>query len=587
MPTYYIQSGTGAKMDAAAIQSGIQKNSFSPDTFFVESGTGRRLTAKDITFATSPTGKDIFNQPVGGGSGNNIIISPTPSKSPDGAVSSSDVATGAATGSAVNTAANSIGASTLPSWAREIINSNNEILAQGKNALKLSFDAALAANNSKYASLFGELNTQHKNASQAGAALAAQLNPYSDPRISSATGGYLQTIDEKYQAQAEKLQGQMNAAQQQLQAGFYENYTKLISDAQKENNQFVVDMQKYQLDVFNSLKQEQQFKQSLDVQKENLALSRETKSADDFRSYLTSLSGSPELQADVSSYLETGEISPGLKPIIETGRKAGYSPQESVSIFQYQTDSVRKQQQLEDYRNAQLVLAQQRTAAAADRATNAQLSIATTQAILSAQSDMRSKGIQPGSVAWAVGTASATGSSPKGLTATQVGRYTQLGVLANQLTGLKKEIDKINEGDPLWSTLQTYAGRDVTSVTSPDLAALNARLTSLSGVIGKTFYGEAGNLSNTDIQRVLNSLPTGAGTKELRNALYAGLLTVAKDNAVLTLENDAQAGYQVSTYSDSIQRIAGLADDALKLVGTGKSTGGGFDYEAWKKENGL
>lgn len=551
-------------MSAADIQSGISGNKFSPDTFFIESGSGKRVAAKDVN-------PNVAMQPVVNTPPNNVGGIPPPAKSPDGAVSSSDVGTGAATSNALATAAGGMGLNTTPQWAKDIINSNNEALASGKNALKLSFDSALAANNQQYASLFQELNTQHQNSSQAGAALAAQLNPYSDPRISSATGGYLQTIDAKFQAQAQKLQGQMNAAQAQLQSGYYENYTKMVSDAQKENNQFTMDMQKYQLDVFNSLKQDKQFEETKTIQEKTLALNTRNSATDDFRSYLTTLSGSPELQKDIHTYLETGTITPGLQPIVDKGTQAGMSPTEAISIFQYQSDSVRKQQQLDDYRNAQLVLASDRNAAAANRATNAQLSIATTNAVVAAQSDMRAKGIQPGTIAWATGTAAATGSSPRGLSATQVGKYTQMGILSNQLVSVKDAVNKVSSGDSIWNTLQTYAGRDVSSMSDATLAGLNAKLTSLSGVIGKTLYGESGNLSNSDIQRVLNALPTGAGSAELRSALYAGLLSVARDNAVLTLQSDAQAGYQVSTYVDSVQQIAKQADEALKSTGTSQA----------------
>lgn len=231
--------------------------------------------------------------PLGGGYGQmGSQIKPT--TSPDGAVSSSDMSTGAATSTAVGSAAGALGMNTMPSWAKEILDSNNTMLASGRDALKLSFDASLAANNQQYAGLFKELNIQHSNASEAGAALAAQLNPYSDPRIASTTGGYLQAIDQKYQAQAQKLQGQMNAAQQQLQAGYYEEYNKLVSAAQKENNGFMMDMQKLQLDMQNSIKQDLQFNTSLKQRESEFNSTTKTKYSDDYRNYLQQVPYSPE-----------------------------------------------------------------------------------------------------------------------------------------------------------------------------------------------------------------------------------------------------------------------------------------------------
>lgn len=544
-------------MSAADIHAGIASSQFDPNSFFVESGTGNQISASDIAkqFQANPTGA-----PAAGAAG------APPAKSGDGAVSSTDITTGNASNTAVGAAAAAIQGGQMPAWAQSIMDSNNQMLATGKDALKLSFDASLAANNQQYASLFQDLNKQHSDASQAGTALAAQLNPYSDPRLSSATGGYLSSINDKYQAQADKLQSQMSAAQAQLQAGYYDNYTKLVNDAQKENNDFVTNIQNYQLSVFNSMKQDEQFQQSNALQEKTLALSTQNSATDDFRSYLTTLSGSPALQADVDSYLKTGNITAGLMPIVQKGQQAGLSPTEAISIFQYQSDSARKQQALDDYRNQQVVISQERATAATDRQTNAQLAIATTNAVLAAQSDMRAKGIEPGSSEWATGVASATGASSKALSSAQVGKYTQMGILGNQLSNISTDINAVNDKDPLWTTLQTMAGRNVSSFTDTQLASLNAKLTSLSGVIGKTFYGESGNLSNSDIQRVLNALPTGAGTPDLRKALYAGLLSVAKDNAIQTLQNDSQAGYQTATYIDSVQKIIDKADDAMASV---------------------
>lgn len=521
-------------------------------------------------------------------------IAPTPAitmpaKSGDGAVSSADIANGAAKNTATNAAASALTPPTvdLQPQIDSFIKSSNDRLNLSQSALKGSFDAALASSNQQYAGLFAALETNHRNASQAGNALASQLNPYADPRIASTTAGYIKTIDDKYAAQAESLKGQMNAAQAQLQAGYYENYVKLVNDAQEKQQTFTTDMQKFGLDIYNSMKQAAQFDKSNEIQNKTLDATISSRASDDFRSYLSTLSGSPALQSDVESYLKDGKITEGLMPIVKKGQEAGLSPSEAISIFKYQTDSVRKQQALDDYRNQQLTLSQDRLTAATEKQTNATRAIATTNAVLAAQSDMRARGIDPGSAEWATGVASATGASSKGLSAPQVSKYTQMGVLANQLTGIKGAIDKTNDKDPIWTTLQTYAGRDVSSVTDSDMAALNAKLTSLSGVIGKTFYGESGNLSNSDVQRVLGALPTGAGTPELRKALYAGLLTVARDNAITTLESDAQGGYQVATYVDSVQRIANITKDAMAAVAPSKKPAntGAFDYATWQKQN--
>jgi len=256
MPKFYINSGTGAQMSAADVQAAVQAGGLSPSSFFVESGSGRQIAAKDITFAAPSDGAQ-------GGTGNMVF---TPPKSPDGAVTSSDVITGKnqtqATGAAA-TALNPTGLTDpMMQYLQQRDTQNAARLDKMLEASNLTFDKQLAVDNQKYGEMFASLANQYQNASQAATALAAQLNPYSDPRISSATGGYIKTIDDKYAAQAASLKGQMNAAQALQKAQHYEAANKLIMDAEKQQNDFEMGIRKLSLDMYNSAKQESQFVRS-------------------------------------------------------------------------------------------------------------------------------------------------------------------------------------------------------------------------------------------------------------------------------------------------------------------------------------
>lgn len=511
-----------------------------------------------------------------------------PYKSPDGAVSSADIPTGQKQNTAIASATGTMsgaGTSTeMPSWATTLLqglttshDDYNKLNAQIFSSINANYDANLAVNNAQYKGLFDQLAQQHTTEVQAGQSRAISLNPYSTAKQSSTAEQFTSALNDRYSVQYASLTAKMQAAQQALAAGRSDAYIQLSKEAAKENETFISNTASF---VQNILK-DQQAQANSD---RNFNLASTGQASDDFRSLLTTLSGSPELQNDIKTYESSGKITPGLMPIVEKGLQAGMSPKEALSVFSYQSDAVRRQQSLEDYRANQLVLAQERNTRALDRQTTGQAAVATTQMVLATQADMRAKGVSPGSIEWATGVASATGASQKVLPISETSKYTQMGVLANQLTGIKSGIDAISSNNDLWNMLGTAAGKNVASLSDTQLATLNARLTALSGVIGKTFYGEAGNLSNTDIQRVLNALPSGAGTNELRQGLYKGLLSVARDNATLTLESDAQAGYNVAAYADSVTRIVSAYDS---VTDSGSGSTSGFDYAAWAKSHGL
>ena len=517
-----------------------------------------------------------------------VAPTPTPFKSPDGAVSSTDVPTGQAGTQATNQATSAL---QPPKTSSALQEKSDAFFAKQKanldtymGSLKGSYDAQLAVDSQEYASLFASLASQQKNANQAGVALAAQLNPYSDPRIASTTGGYIDTINAKYNAQAESLKGQMNAARALKAANFNEAANKLILGAQEKQDAFQLEIEKLSFDMYKEAQDQINADRTFKLQQGNQEIALGGQASDDFRSLLTTLSGSPALQADIKTYQESGKISPGLMPIIEKGQQAGMSPDEAISLFSYQSDSVRKQEALDAYRANQLVIAQDRATNALNRQTSTQVKIATAQNLSQTSAALIAAGKTPGTIDYAVGLAGATVGSAQTLPMSGVEKYTNMGILSSQLGSLKKNIEAVDKNSALGNILLSRLPSDVQSLSDTQLTVLNNQVQALSGIIGKSVFGESGNLSNTDIQRVLNALPKGGTTAAVRDALYKNIVGLLAEKATLTLQNDASAGYQVATFAHTVKQIN---VEATALGASASTPTGGFDYEAWKKAQGI
>lgn len=526
-------------------------------------------------------GPKITYDAVKNGQGDQLIA-----KSSDGAVSSNDVTTNQEQKNATNSASSALNASySTPESLQSLVNSR-DAKSQARldttlGALKGTFDATLAMENQNYSELFAGLANDHRNATDAAQALATQLNPYGDPRLSSTTGGYMQAIDAKYQAQAASLSGKLRAAQALEKAQFYEASSKMVADAQKEQDDFAMEMQKFAFDMYKQSQSQANTEKSFDLQKRGQDISMMGQTSDDFRSLLTTLSGSPQLQADIGTYNTTGKISPGLQPIVDKGMQAGMSPQEAISIFAYQSDSVRKQQDLENYRSQQLVNAQERIAIAG---ANANVKIATMQMVQNAGAQAMSEGKKPGTLDYAEAIANSTAGSKLSLPVSEVEKYTNLGILSSQLGNLKTRIEAVDKNSALGNIILSRSPRDVQSLTDKDLTILNSEVQSLSGILGKSVFGESGNLSNTDIQRVIGALPSGGNTNEVRDALYKNIVNLLSEKAILTLQNQAANGYSVAGYAPIVRQISEKADS---VTGGSAPATGGFDYNAWKKANNL
>lgn len=437
--------------------------------------------------------------------------------------------------------------------ALDVLNKNTGRLI---SAQQLSYNASLGANNEKYAQLSQQLQQNYERSMGSAAQTAASLNPYSSATQATTAANFMNRITSDHQTAAAQLQAQADSAQQALDAGNYSAYVQIQNGLDAGVQKIQSDTQNALLDFAKQQQQQSNFEATFNQNASKAA-------QDDFMSYLNTVAGSPQLQTETQAFLQTGKATPGVQGIIDRGTAAGMSPQEALSIFSYGTDKVRQAQAMENYRNEQLVLSQSRLALA-------QAGLVTQQNVGNVSKSLMDQGIKPGTPEYAQGIAAATAGSTKALPSARVDTYTNLGVLSSQLDGLKTSIDKVDTKSDTWNIIASHAGASAQSISDSDLAYLNGQIQALSGILGKSVFGESGNLSNSDIQRVLGALPSGATTDVVRDALYKNIVDLMANKASLTLQNDANNGYNVANYGPVVQDIV----DKAKAITTGPGAGG-------------
>lgn len=495
-------------------------------------------------------------------------------------ISSNSVLDDKKKGNAVNQAAGALvttptdptsTASQYTQFLKDSQKQNNDMTAQAQQAIKLSFNSALAANNAKYKQMHDELTSSYNDSIQVANNNAAALNPYSTAKGAETAANFTGKITQQYNQQALKIQQQADQAQAELEAGNYQSYVDLMKESAKSNQDFTNSMYQFVINQQNQAEQTHEFEL-------NYGLNKETKAQDDFQKYVDTLSGSDGIQTDISNYFKTGQISEGLMPIIDKGMAAGMNPDEALSLMQYQTDKVRNQAALEEYRFNQQILAQNRIANAQDRQTSAQLFLANSQALASKSADLIGRGIQPGTPEYAVEMAKASQYSTKALSGTDALKFSAMGNVVTQLQDLKPAIDAISNNSPLWNTLQKYVGTTASQFLDPDAALLNKTLEASAGTFAKTFGGESGTLATQDVARALNGLPTSAGTTEIRNALYNALLDKATQHSASELDAYTNAGYYTASYAPTVEALGKKAQSLKYGTGTPGVTKSGIKY---------
>lgn len=444
--------------------------------------------------------------------------------------------------------------------AKDIKNSLNEQL----DLAQIGYDAELAANNATYNSQIRKIQQEATNAKQIATASAVALNPYSQSRGATTSQNFQNAVTSKYAQLETDIRDKHRAADQLARAGYAKEAQQIRQGVQNSINS-VLQSTNQALLSFASMSQNQS---QFDISQGNL-MSRAAQ--DDFQTYLNTFSGSPQLQSDIDNFNSTGKVSAGLSPIIQKGMQAGYSPDESLSIFQYQTEKVRQQQATEDYRARQLI-------DASDRQTVAQMRIASMNTIAQTGASLAAQGIQPGTMEYARGIAQATGSSPTTLGATESSTYATIANIGGQLVGLKDTLDGFTKGEDIKNIILSKTGAGIQSLTSPQLAQLTSQINMLAAPIARVMFGERGVLTEPDVARVLSTLPTGASTKDVRDVLYKQILQNAKTGAINKLSVDASSGKNVANMTPYVDKLVKDIDSVLSQLGTTSTTSSKRSY---------
>lgn len=370
--------------------------------------------------------------------------------------------------------------------------------------------------------------TQMKAQSYAANPYAATSSSVNDnqARVDSIYTGLEQRADEAFQLAREALNRGETDSYNQIMEGLNTAIAKADTDAQA---------------VLSGLAGQR-------LQAEEFEFNKQKTAQDDFRYLATTFGSSPQLATDIDSYLTTGTAPAALAPFIETGKLAGYTPEESVSIMRYGTDQSRKQQSLEDYRNQQLINSQ-------DRQTNAQMTMAKMQQLGGVSQSLIASGVKPGSKEYTLSMVAATsGGTP--ISPTRQEKYDSIQTMAGSLNDLKEAVNKVAEDSIVKSAIISNMGRTVSSMSDKDISILTAKINSLAPLLGKEVFGHTGVLSNQDMVGILSAMPTADVTSDVRTALYNSLVKRATESMYATVMTDVNQGKDVSLWAPYIQEIA-------------------------------
>lgn len=320
--------------------------------------------------------------------------------------------------------------------------------------------------------------------------------------------------------------------------------------------------------------QQQQYGMELDIAKlmqgDKIAgVTAKRAAQDDFMSMVDAFSGSPDLQTAIDEYNTSGTISPGLAPIIAQGQAAGYSPSESLSLIQYQTDKARQAEI-----KAALDLA--KFEASSDKTTKSQNLTATINAVSAMGQSLVSQGVKVGSLEYAKGIAQATAASQTGLTSSEVANYSTMANIGSQLIALKQKIEEVGKLNKYKTIVESYAGKTVQSMTSPKVAELTAAINAIASPIARSLFGERGVLTDTDLKRVMSTMPD-AKAPAIMDALYKELVRNVQTAAINKLSVDASTGRNVSGVVPYIEQLVNELGSAV--TNTSGTTSSGITYK--------
>lgn len=187
----------------------------------------------------------------------------------------------------------------------DINNVVNPILQQAMNeaslskkALEMTYNAALASNNAKYADLHNQLTTSYNNSIDIATDNAVALNPYSSSRGATTSANFKQKITDNYHEASAQLEQQADLAQQQLEAGNYAAYVQIQNGLDKIISNTISSTNSMLLDFKKQAEQTRQFDATFGMNEKNIAF-------DNAMNAFKTANYSPE---DMNKLIDSGQI---------------------------------------------------------------------------------------------------------------------------------------------------------------------------------------------------------------------------------------------------------------------------------------
>lgn len=488
---------------------------------------------------------------------------------------------------AVNDAGNALTNSsgkTAPNPTYGGIDSNtlNMILSSGKsgqetakaiadrllNAQQLSYNTALASQNAKYASLASSLQTEYQRHMESAKATAASLNPYATAKGALTANEFTARITDDYNTAAQSLQQQADMAQKELAAGNYKAYVDIQNGLDTTMENLNRQTQSMLMDFAKQAEQTRQFNATYDLNSRNVAF-------DNALNSFKTANYSPE---DINKLIDNGQIygdpsfqnffkatgsDPNSIPGILNMMKSGSIAAANLALSQ------QRQQSMEALGWARLAQATEKVSAN-QMASNAIQQVGNTQRLLEAQ------GVKYGTPEYAAALANASAGGVRPSQADK-DRYAALDQLANSLGRLKEDVNNLGTNSQIWNIANTAAKNPY----ADSVTKFVAQMQGISTQISKGIYGEGGRLSDDDIRRVLASVGNSYQSTNVREGLYNELLKKVQDAAVSKLASDSAAGYDVSGYIPTVNKVVSEAQNAaITNSGAYKPS---FDVDAYIK----
>lgn len=209
-------------------------------------------------------------------------------------------------------------------------------------AVDMRFDAALARQNQQYNSAVSDLRESLNKDVSAAAQQAAALNPYSEAQGAMTARNFTGAIQDRYAKQENRLREAAQVAQQELEAGRFEAYQNIQNSMNESQRQFNEGMQKFMLDMSAQANQQFQWQQEFGLRQKSFNLQEAQAFEGNFYNFIETFGSDPAFDTAVNQYFETGELNEAVMPLIERGIKIGLSPDEAMSVAQYETENQKK-----------------------------------------------------------------------------------------------------------------------------------------------------------------------------------------------------------------------------------------------------